>query len=325
MEIKTFDELWKLYQSNHLSTYEPQTIRNRLELAKFFDELLDIPISDFEPQLISNYLTYKKTLFAKIKNNSKRRSFDNEIKLLRAIFNWYKENFNYMFVNPVIKSHWKLSRIVSDKKEVGKMSQLDIERFLSALDKGVYQDAAIFQFLLALRIQEAAGIQLKDISLGGDPQVEIKNVVIWGPNKKFERLKSKPKNGEIRTCYLSDELVQIVRRRQKESHPNCNFLFHDGGQPLAYRAIQYRYNKALKKIGLYGEFSSTHFIRHAMATMARREMGSLEAVQAVTGHKDQKLVQHYAQFAPSEMQKNAVIQISKKLNLADPYLSGSKK
>jgi hypothetical protein len=47
-----------------------------------------------------------------------------------------------------------------------------------------------------------------------------------------------------------------------------------------------------------------------MATLTRKVTGSLEATQAVTGHKDQKLVQHYATL-PETAQKNAVISVEK--------------
>ena len=46
-------------------------------------------------------------------------------------------------------------------------------------------------------------------------------------------------------------------------------------------------------------------MRHSMATITRRVTGSLEATQAVTGHKDQRMAQHYAQICPS-VQREAV-------------------
>lgn len=47
-----------------------------------------------------------------------------------------------------------------------------------------------------------------------------------------------------------------------------------------------------------------------MATITRHVTGSLEATQAVTGHKDQKLVQHYASM-PSMAQQDAVNMVEK--------------
>jgi len=51
-----------------------------------------------------------------------------------------------------------------------------------------------------------------------------------------------------------------------------------------------------------------------MATITRQATGSLEATQAVTGHKDQKLVQHYAALDMS-LNKNALEKVSEFLAL----------
>ena len=45
-----------------------------------------------------------------------------------------------------------------------------------------------------------------------------------------------------------------------------------------------------------------------MASITRYVTGSLESVQAVTGHKDQRLVQHYAALS-TEVQRNALEQV----------------
>jgi len=50
-----------------------------------------------------------------------------------------------------------------------------------------------------------------------------------------------------------------------------------------------------------------------MATITRRVTGSLDSTQAVTGHKDQKLVQHYADL-PSNTQVEAVSQVEEFMN-----------
>lgn len=70
----------------------------------------------------------------------------------------------------------------------------------------------------------------------------------------------------------------------------------------------------LEKCGLSEKYSSTHFIRHTMATITRHVTGSLESVQSVTGHKDQRLVQHYAALN-TDIQKDALIQVENFLQL----------
>lgn len=76
-------------------------------------------------------------------------------------------------------------------------------------------------------------------------------------------------------------LAILERRRENNSKLFCeffrtgerlNFVFEIEGQPVSYRAIQYNYNKALKKAGLYPQFSSTHILRKAMTNIVRKEM-----------------------------------------------------
>ena len=50
-----------------------------------------------------------------------------------------------------------------------------------------------------------------------------------------------------------------------------------------------------------------------MATITRMVTGSLEATQAVTGHKDQKLVQHYASL-PTTVQTTALKNVESYMN-----------
>ena len=49
-------------------------------------------------------------------------------------------------------------------------------------------------------------------------------------------------------------------------------------------------------------------MRHTMGTITRMVTGNLDAAQAVTGHKDIRMVQHYANL-PSEANKKAVNQV----------------
>ena len=127
----------------------------------------------------------------------------------------------------------------------------------------------------------------------------------WNKKKQFVELKGHTKNGQSRCAYLNDTLLEIFERKLKTLPPNCSFLFHDEGKAIGYSKIQHAYNKALRKVGLGDTFSSTHIMRHSMATVTRLVTGSLEATQAVTGHKDQKLVQHYASM-PTTVQTTDV-------------------
>ena len=77
-----------------------------------------------------------------------------------------------------------------------------------------------------------------------------------------------------------------------------------------YRDVQYNYNKALKKSGLFPKYASTHIMRHTMASITRNVTGSADSTQAVTGHKDIRMVEHYA-GTPQSKQKQAIIDVEK--------------
>lgn len=64
--------------------------------------------------------------------------------------------------------------------------------------------------------------------------------------------------------------------------------------PLNYGTIQLNYREAQRKGNL--PYSGTHILRHGMATLARKVGGGLDAVIAMTGHKDFKLADHYSKL-----------------------------
>lgn len=51
-------------------------------------------------------------------------------------------------------------------------------------------------------------------------------------------------------------------------------------------------SEAQRKSGV--PYSGTHILRHDMAKLARQVGGGLDAVIAMTGHKDLKLADHYS-------------------------------
>ncbi|WP_412469811.1 MULTISPECIES: tyrosine-type recombinase/integrase [unclassified Halobacteriovorax] len=71
-----------------------------------------------------------------------------------------------------------------------------------------------------------------------------------------------------------------------------NFVFHVDGKPLNYGTIQENYRGAQRKSKI--PYSGTHILRHGMTKLARKVGGGLDAVIALTGHKDLKFADHYS-------------------------------
>ncbi len=85
---------------------------------------------------------------------------------------------------------------------------------------------------------------------------------------------------------------QVIPNWAKERIADNDFVFHVKGRPLNYATIQVNYRKAQQDAKI--PYSGTHILRHGMAKLARQIGGGLDAVIAMTGHKDIKLADHYS-------------------------------
>ncbi|MDO9184241.1 MAG: tyrosine-type recombinase/integrase [Bacteriovorax sp.] len=189
------------------------------------------------------------------------------------------------------------------------MTPEEVFRLLEKLNP-LYRDLALVQYYCAGRIGEIAGIQIKNINLEKE-SLKIKETCLWcQTNKTFLELKPFPKNRETREVYIHKELKEIITRRLKQKHPNCDYLFHIDGKPLNYGTIQIHYRSAQRKAKL--PYSGTHIFRHGMATLARQVGGGLDAVMAMTGHKTVKLAEKYSRIG-NDVQKEVSLKILKRL------------
>ena len=267
----------------------------------------DMAISILTPEYI-DYSLEKLKSEAKRKA-SKRQNFNKPLDELKAVFNWYRENDNYKFFNPVLKRHYRKGIISKPRPKEKILKQDQLISFFQAFNKPLFQDFAIVQFFSAGRFGEIAGIQIKNLDFNHESLL-IKEVVVEDQSKKFLELKPYPKNGSTRAVSISSEFFKnALLRRMENIDSSSSYLFHINGLPLGYRQVQFQYNKALKKIGLFPEFSSTHFLRYTMASESRRVMGSLDAAKAMTGHHSIKMAEHYAKL-PNNLQTETVQKVS---------------
>ena len=312
--IITFEDVWKAYQKDWFRCLSTSSKRNKKDKERFFSGLFKYKMSEINSRVISDHIESEKNKSI-INPRSKRCNFNDDLKALNAIFNWYRqESEDTPFINPISEKHKKIGFIKNTMLKEKKMTREDLLHFWKSLgNKTIWQDLNRCQVFLAARIQEICGIQLQNIDLVGR-KLLIKDVIIWGRDKKFLELKSLPKNGECRQLSLNDSLFEIVQRRVEiAKRDGSMFLFHIDGIPLSYRQVQYQYNRGLKMAGLYPRFSSTHFSRHTGGTIARLATGSLDSAQAVGGWKDRDIAQHYCRL-DSSIQGDAVKKMEEYLN-----------
>ncbi|MBT3983729.1 MAG: tyrosine-type recombinase/integrase [Bacteriovoracaceae bacterium] len=333
-----FGDIWEIYRRENVdSCTTTSTRQNRLDKIPFLEGLFKFKIHDISSLVISEHLENEKTkcllkaeeikrnvesrdakkakLNLPIERYSRRSNFNDDLKFLKCLFNWYRERFDDTnFGNPVLKKH----KTTSENKGAGfiklphqkekKMSSEEMFAFWKAFtpQNSIYHDLAVMQYYLLNRIQEPCGLQVQDISLKFK-KLWIRHVCIWGQDKKFLELKIGTKNGEHKPVFLNETLIEIIERRLLVRDPECNFLFQIDGEPLNYRSVQYQYNKALKSAGLFPRFSATHFNRYSAGTAIRSLTGSLDHAQASGRWKDSGVAQGYCAIDYELQQESTVI------------------
>jgi hypothetical protein len=307
----TLSDVWEFYKDQHLSRIEKSSRDRRLKDAIFYEGLMEVKMIDFNADLISTHIEIKKGI-ALSNQRSRRFNFDNDLKNLKALLNWYREKYDDQFSNSVLKRHKVEGLIKKTPKKKKKLKKHELLAFFEALesDSLLWRDFAETQFYLASRVQEVAGLLLTSVDFASRT-LDIENVMVWGADKKFSYLKDSPKNSEDREASINSKLFEIMQRRKRAEFDGnfrvcpltgvrLNLVFHIQGEPLSYRQIQYHYNKALKKADLSHKFSSTHIMRHTMANMVRSKLG-LDSAQAVGGWKTRDLVENVYTETPSHI------------------------
>jgi integrase len=169
-----------------------------------------------------------------------------------------------------------------------------------------YKDLALFQYFSASRISEAAGLQWSRVDFE-NKRITIMETSSWDSSTKlFVDLNPFPKNRTPRFVYMTAEIEQLLKRRKMQAIEGNNFVFHIEGKPLHYCNIQINYRHAQRTAQI--PFRGTHILRHGMAKLARKVGGGLDAVIAMTGHKDFKLADHYSKL-DSDYQKEISMKI----------------
>jgi integrase len=317
----TLGEVWSAMQRLHFPKLSPSTRNVWQRRFKLWEDLAHLKMHEITPTVINEWI--EKWVFyfrsdewqALGSGKHARCSLNMELNLFSTIFNWYKNEDEFLdeakgLLNPIRPRHKIMGFIKDVNRNHKKIPLEDAFKFFSAL-RPLYRDLAMTQFYCAGRIGEIAGIQIKNIDLNAR-RLLIRETCLWcNMSKTFIELNPFPKNKEPRYVYITDELKAIIQRRLDQRWPGSDFLFHVEGKPLNYGTIQVNYREGQRKSGI--TYTGTHNLRHGMATLARQVGGSLDAVLAMTGHKDLKLADHYSKI-DEYIQKQTATKIMDHIN-----------
>lgn len=298
----TLKTVWESMQRTHFPLLATSTKDIWLRRFKLLEDLQHLPMDHITPSKISEWVQHWVKFFSTDdyqgsgRGKAGRCNLNNELNMFVTIFNWYKQSEEFekealSLTNPVKTKHKKMGfiRPIPDKRK-----QIDLDSAFLFFDflRPLYRDLAMMQFYTAGRVGEVAGIQWSNIDFK-NKRLLIKDTCVWSTsNKMFVELKAFPKNREARPIYITDEIMEVLNRRLAFRLPHNDFVFHVDGEPLNYCTIQINYRAAQRKSGV--PYTGTNILRHGMAKLARKVGGGLDAVLAMTGHKDLKLADHYS-------------------------------
>ncbi|QDP68108.1 MAG: putative integrase [Prokaryotic dsDNA virus sp.] len=298
-----FKDMWKEYKDYTEPGVEKSTLVARKRMEVFVNELMDIKLKFFNPDLISQLVLKNKELA--IKNpKSRRMNFNFELSHLGCFFSWYIREKDFYFKSPIIARRHSLQGIIKKKIKNDKRMNIEhIQQFLSSLNElneidGLYYKFAVLQFLTASRAQDIAAIHDFQIDLKSK-ELLLDRAIAWTRDKTIGSYVKEQKNKQSRICsitpLMSGILKNLLKNKLKSKEKDLNgLLFHLDGNIISYGKLRHAYNRGLEHAGLSKWFKSTHIMRRSMAKLAREEFGSIDAVQAMTGHKDVRMAEHYS-------------------------------
>ena len=309
--FSTLKEVWDGMQKHHFPSLATNTKEIWRRRYKILENLEHLPMDKITPSKITDWVIKRVQFFSSEDYRESGRgvagrcNLNNELNLLVSIFNWYKQSEQFEkealpLTCPVKTKHKKMGFI---KPLPDKLKQINLQDAFLFFDflRPLYQDLAKMQFYTAGRVGEVSGLQWKNIDLR-NRRMLIKDTCIWDMSSKmFIELKPFPKNREPRAVFITDEIMTILKRREAFRIAGNDFVFHVEGEPLNYCTIQVNYREAQRKSKI--PYTGTHILRHGMAKLARQVGGGLDAVLAMTGHKDLKLADHYSKSNEDD-QKN---------------------
>jgi integrase len=283
--------------------------KKKLRMAKFLPNLYPIPMREMNGRVLLKHLEQMKLT---VPDDSTRCNFDKELKDLAAIFSWYDAEIQD-FHNPVKRKHFDFGVIRKIRKKK-KDLPADALPYVVSFMKEPFQSLAKIQFLLGVRIGEAAAINTNTVNFR-KKEIDISETIVWmrgKPKHEFTTKTGKESPPKEMTPAIEKMLTELDKKRPK----GCQYFFHHKGKPLRYQMIRENFNQALKDSG-FGQYSGTHILRHTSATFTRKE-GGLDVAQAQLNHSSARQTEVYARLDVNKKVTGVVLRMEKLFEEAQP-------
>jgi integrase len=313
----TFGEVAKRFVAYDKDKVQPSTWVKRQQHRKhlaFFDPF---EMRSITPETVDSWLSAIKAPAYVAGQQGTRLNYNNEFGLLRLIFGYYHSRLDHTYPSPVLREHRKnLTVKTRGMKPPKDLSLEQFRAFLAALDDDVegtehecISVIARAQYGLYARVSEIAALSVEDVE-EAKGIVTLRSSVQWHKQKgmdSFFRDGHKTSDGKaVPSPRICKQLMDWARKRGITS----GRLFLFGGQPITYRALQSRYDKAHRaaNTGMRG----THVLRHASLSELYALSGDIQQTKAMAGHSDLSATQRYAKVRRGDLAETQAL-MDKKL------------
>lgn len=299
----TVKEVFEKYLDGPLKSLGDYTqYKLPLRMKRFLTPIFAVRMAALNPEVITALLENAKLGASKTYGRS---SFNEELKYLSSILNWYKGEHDFTFNLPITKYHKRIGTI-SQKDDGRKHLKVDeLVAFIDALPWPLSFLATI-EFLYGLRINETCALTTDTVKLKAR-EVHIKHSISWV--KDVPAFKTSTKTKDYAIFKMTEEVYDGFTRLHQELPYGCKFYFHHNGGLPRYRTICDTFNETLRKIGVT-DVSGTHFLRHT-AAMISRKFGGIDASQAILRHASSRMSEHYAKLDVKEKSTEVIIHAEK--------------
>ncbi len=306
----TFRNVFNDFYEHKKSTLRVSTLESYKSLTKHFEMFWEVDVQDINSKIIDEWLRLVKSEEYRLKHKVKsvRLSYLHEVDLLSLVFKYYKEYFNERFENPVRERHRKDAIIDRAKYEQKKAKEKikyiaseDIEKLLVTFSelakqkpaKKIYFASCLTQLRTGMRIGEIFALSWQDIDWSSGI-LEINKTVQWmRTNVRPSTISMVPKNGRNRTVVLLPEVLQELRKLQKQQARITGLIFSDDGIKIpSYSCVQHQYERAMRHANV--NHKSTHIMRHSFATHFMETTKDPIALKGILGHSTMKMTDKYA-------------------------------
>jgi integrase len=305
----TVGELIEDWKANWLPNKELTTQIRYHSYLQHFDFLKDRPVEDIQPSDIDRWIVHIKKPEYLTGYHGTRCSYEHEYTVLRSLFSYYATRINRNFRLPFLKDHKAMLKVKEKMRPTKDLTVDQFRQIMAAIRDDVMGTKcevvyyiAMMQYLTYGRVQDAAALHYESFDFTAN-KIRVDKKIQWLRASGHENRiadGSKKNGGKIIDMPASAAL--LFREWTLKTGIRSGLLFRYEGEIVPYRVIEYRYTKALRKLGL--PFAATHILRHASLTEYYQVCRDLLATAKVAGHDDLRSTEKYAKVRDDTMVKN---------------------